>query len=397
VRILSALSFYRPYTSGLTIHAERLAVALASRGHAVTVLTSRHDPALPLREHRDGVEIVRIPVRARLGKAPLTPGLVVAALRLAGRAEVVHIHLPQADGPLVAMAARLRGAPVVATSHCDAVLPPGRLSQLMTNLSRWNDHATAALASRVLTYTSDYAESSPFLSRWSDRLAVVAPPVAVVSCPPEETARLRRSWSLDGHRPVIGIATRLAAEKGVGVLIDALPRIVQRFPDALVAFAGQHEGVLGEDATHRLLRPALERLVGQRRWRFLGVLDEQEMTAFYRAIDVLVVPSLNRTESFGLVQVEAMLAGKPVVASDLPGVRQPVLTTGFGRIVPPGSADDLARGLIDVLNDPPPTDGVAHALEARHHPSRVAEQVEAIYRSVVAGRTSPEPETLRPS
>ncbi len=397
MRVLTALSYYRPYTSGLTIHAERLAVALASRGHTVTVLTSQHDPALPLSEHRDGVEIVRVPVRARLGKGPIMPGYGTAAFRLAGRADVVHVHLPQADGPAAALAARLRGAPVVVTSHCDAVLPPGRMASLLTALSRSCDHLTAALASRVLTYTLEYAESSPFLSRWSDRVAVVAPPVAVGDSAPEEVVRLRRTWGLDGRRPVIGIATRLAAEKGIGVLVDALPRVVKRFPDTVVAFAGQHEGVLGEAATQRLLGPALERLVGERRWRFLGVLDERGMAAFYRAIDVLVVPSLNRTESFGLVQVEAMLAGRPVVASDLPGVRQPVLTTGFGRIVPPGSADDLARGLIDVLNDPPPTDGVAHGLEDRHHPDRVAAQVEGIYQSALAGRTAMRPPTPRPS
>ncbi len=397
MRVLTALSYYRPYTSGLTIHAERLAVALASRGHTVTVLTSQHDPALPLSEHRDGVEVVRVPVRARLGKGPIMPGYGTAAFRLAGRADVVHVHLPQADGPAAALAARLRGTPVIVTSHCDAVLPPGRMASLLTALSRSCDHLTAALASRVLTYTSEYAESSPFLSRWSDRVAVVAPPVTVGNSPPEEVVRLRRTWGLDGRRPVIGIATRLAAEKGISVLVDALPRVVERFPDTVVAFAGQHDGVLGEAATQRLLGPALERLVGERRWRFLGILDEQGMAAFYRAIDVLVVPSLNRTESFGLVQVEAMLAGRPVVASDLPGVRQPVRCSGMGRIVRPGDAEDLARGLIDVLNDPPTTDGVAHALEARHHPSRVAEQVEAIYRSVLAARTATRPHTPRPS
>ena len=75
LRILAALTYYRPYISGLTIYAERLARALVQRGHAVTVLTMRHDDALPPDEVVDGVRIVRAPVLARLGKGLLAPRL----------------------------------------------------------------------------------------------------------------------------------------------------------------------------------------------------------------------------------------------------------------------------------------------------------------------------------
>src|ERR1051325_2016615 len=76
------------------------------------------------------------------------------------------------------------------------------------------------------------------------------------------------------------------------------------------------------------------------------------MPAFFANCDALVVPSLNSTESFGLVQVEAMLCGTPVVASDLPGVRQPIRMTGMGEIVPPRDSARLASALIQVLETP---------------------------------------------
>lgn len=75
------------------------------------------------------------------------------------------------------------------------------------------------------------------------------------------------------------------------------------------------------------------------------------MAAFYPNLDVIVVPSLNSTESFGLVQVEAMLCGTPSIASDLPGVRQPVAQSGMGQVVPIGDSQALAEAIIEVIRN----------------------------------------------
>ncbi len=89
--------------------------------------------------------------------------------------------------------------------------------------------------------------------------------------------------------------------------------------------------MLAEEAYAARLLPRIRVYEERGQWRFLGVLDAAQMAAFYPNLDVITVPSLNSTESFGLVQVEAMLAGVPSVASDLPGVRQTVLQTGMER------------------------------------------------------------------
>ena len=381
MRVLSALSYYRPYTSGLTIHAERLAAALVRRGHQVTVVASRHEDALEARECVNGVSVVRVPIAARIGKVPVMPSLVSTVWRLAAEADVLHLHLPQADGPLIAAAGRARGLPVVATSHCDARFPAGLMGGLATVASGWCDRMTAALSRRVISYTQDYAAHSRFLRRLDGRLAVVPPPVPELVVDPHARDQSRSEWGLQGRRPIIGMAARLAAEKGVDVLLGALPRVLDRFPGAVVAFAGQYEGVLGEEATRRRLEPELHRMGEAGHWRFLGTLGPQEMASFVSMLDVMVVPSLNRTESFGLVQVEAMLAGTPVVASDLPGVRQTVRTTGMGRIVPPGDAGALAAALIDVIDGPPVAEEAINELRRRHDPDQVAAEVEHIYRA----------------
>jgi glycosyltransferase involved in cell wall biosynthesis len=113
--------------------------------------------------------------------------------------------------------------------------------------------------------------------------------------------------------------------------------------------AGTWKGVLGEEAYQAKIEALLEPF-GEH-WKPLGFLPDEEFRAFFGACDALIFTSLNRTESFGIVQIEAMLQGTPVIASDLPGVRQPVLNTGIGKIVPIRDADALAKAIIATLDE----------------------------------------------
>jgi glycosyltransferase involved in cell wall biosynthesis len=345
MRILCALTYYRPYTSGLTIYVERLARGLVHRGHHVTVLTSQYDPSLPKLEWIDGVRIMRAPVLARVSKGVIMPTFGWLATRLALEHDAMSLHLPQFDAPGLALRGRILKQPVVLTYHSDLKLPPGLLNQIANRVVNVTNQIAAALATRIVAYTQDFADSSPYLRRWQHKVTIIPPPVEVADIPETEIQAFRRRWNLQG--PVIGMAARLAAEKGVEVLLEALPRILAVYPTARVLFAGQHEHVLGEEEYARRLAPLLDQF--RDHWTFLGILNPKEMAAFFPNLDVLVVPSLNSTETFGLVQVEAMLCGTPTVASNLPGVRQPPLMTGMGKVVPVGDAVALADAILEII------------------------------------------------
>ncbi|WP_322823315.1 glycosyltransferase family 4 protein [Chloroflexus sp.] len=347
MRILCALTYYRPYTSGLTIYVERLARGLARRGHQVTVLTSQYDPSLPKLEWLDGVRVVRAPVLARISKGVLMPTFGWLATRLALEHDAMSLHLPQFDAPGLALRGRLLKQPVVLTYHSDLKLPPGMLNRVANRVVDVANQAAAALATRIVAYTQDFADHSPYLRRWRTKVTIIPPPVEVAGVPESEIDAFRRRWNLQG--PVIGMAARLAAEKGVEVLLAALPRILAVYPTARVLFAGPHEHVLGEEAYARRLAPLFAQF--RDHWTFLGTLAPREMAAFFPNLDVLVVPSLNSTETFGLVQVEAMLCGTPTVASNLPGVRQPPLMTGMGKVVPIGDATALAEAILEIIGN----------------------------------------------
>ena len=384
MRILHCLYYYRPHYSGLTVYTERLARALARRGHTVTVLTSRYDRRLPAQEMLDGVNVRRVGVASFLSKGPLMPGYQPLGWRLAGEHDVIQVHVPQIDAALLAAAARLRGKPVVLTFHCDLSLPPSPLNWLAGRVSHLADRITASLANAVVTNTRDYAEGSPLLNRYLNRVVVIPPPIEVPRPAPGAAEALRLRLGIRPGQAVIGMAARLAAEKGVEVLARAMPRILERHPEARVLYVGQHENVMGEDAYARHLRPMLESLTDH--WTFLGVLPNEDMAAFYAACDVTVLPSLNSTESYGMVQVESMACGTPVVASDLPGVRQPTLTTGMGRTATPGDPAALAQAILDVLGNLAAFRSDPLLVAERFSSEAVAEQYEHLYESLGASR-----------
>jgi glycosyltransferase involved in cell wall biosynthesis len=375
LRILIALTYYRPHYSGLTIYAEREARALAQRGHEVTVLTSRFDPNLPERERIDGVEIVRLNVGLRLSKGVLMPAMPLSAWRLAQQADVIHLHVPQFDAALIALIGRALGKPVVLTYHCDMRLPPGFVHYLANQASHLANHIAARAAHVIVHNTREYAESSSFLQPYLDKLQPIFPPVEVAAIKPADLEAFRARFDIHPGQRIIGMAARLATEKGVEVLVQALPLVLERFPTARVLFVGPHERVVGEEAYAARLAPLIEQVGAH--WSFLGVLSDREMAAFFQTCEVTVLPSINPTESFGMVQVESLACGTPVIASDLPGVRIPVQMTGMGALIPAGNAVALAQAIIGVLESAPL--GHPEALIALSTPEAVAQAYESIF------------------
>jgi glycosyltransferase involved in cell wall biosynthesis len=195
---------------------------------------------------------------------------------------------------------------------------------------------------------------------------------------------LKRKAGIEPGQRIIGMVARLAAEKGVEYLLQAMPEVLKKHPTARVLHVGQFQNVMGEEEYAIKLKPLIEALGD--RWTFLGILSASELTAFYKVCEVTVLPSINSTESFGIVQVESMTCGTPVVATDMPGVREPVRMTGMGCVVPPMDAHHLAAAIIDVLEDPGQYKGDVDAVVNRFSPRHIAVEYEQIFQEVTQGR-----------
>ena len=383
MRILTILTYYRPHTSGLTIYAERLAKALALRGHQITIFTTQYQKGLQLREVQDVVQIIRFPVAFRVSKGVIAPSFGRTATKLVREHDVVHLHLPQFDAPGVALRARLMGKPTILTYHCDLSLPPGPFNFIVNQVVHMMNQLAANLSNCIVTYTQDYADNSVYLSRYRAKLKVIPPPVMLPTSNIGAVQSFARQHRTETRRPVIGMAARLAAEKGVEVLLNALPKILDAHPNAQVLFAGQYLDVLGEQDYFDWLMPTIRNYEQGGHWQFLGVLTPEQMASFYPNLDVLVVPSLNSTEAFGLVQIEAMMNGVACVASSLPGVRQPVTTTGMGKVVPVGDNDALADAILDILAHPHQYQADPVEIGRRFAPDTIAAEYETLFEGLM--------------
>lgn len=381
MKILIALTYYQPHKSGLTVYAVRQARALAEMGYAVTVLTSRYEPALPEREHTDGIQVVRLPVAFRLSKGVIMPSMPLQAWKLVGKADVVNLHVPQVDAALIALLAKLRNKPVVLTYHCDLQMPKGLFNQVAGFAANLANHISARLADTIVHNTRDFAEHSSFLRRYLNKLTVIQPPIIGVDVSQQDVHAFCEKYGLNPNRRIVGMVARLATEKGVEYLVQAMPEVLRAYPDAQVVFVGEYQQVFGEQAYKDKLLPMIEPLGDH--WVFLGVVSEKDKAAFYAVCDVLVLPSINSTESFGMVQIEALTCGTPVVATDLPGVRQAVRTTGQGKIVPPMNADALAQAIIGILESGVRVEAKQMLTISKHYsPQSVAEAYDALFRKL---------------
>jgi glycosyltransferase involved in cell wall biosynthesis len=382
MKILMALDYYRPNVSGLTLYVEHLAEGLANRGHEVSVLTHRHRDDLPALSEENGVRVVRAAVAGRVGKAQISPAIQAHAAAEISRSDLLHLHAPLVNAVPFAFFASLLRVPLVVTYHCDLTTPSGLLQRFVEIVARASQNFALDRAARAVTYTEDYARHTPALADRIDKVGWILPPVAE----PPDTGRtepeVRERFGIRG-RPVLLFLGRFAEEKGLFFLLEALERVRRGHPDATLVLAGENRFVPGETVGERL-RPLLEDPASG--VVATGVVPPREIADLFTVADVLVLPSINATESFGLVQVEAMLRGVPVVASNLPGVRQPARMTGMGEIAPIGDAAGLAEQILKVLGAPDRYFRPRDAIRSLFSTEKTLSDYEAVYRLAAGGR-----------
>ncbi len=309
---------------GAENHLLLLAAGQARAGHAVAVAGLKEPSELAGAFRACGVGAHALDLR-RYGD-PL-PVVRLRALVRAFRPDLVHAHLPPAE--LYARLALMgRRTPLVITRHNDERFAPVAGQRL---LSRW----CAARAARVICI-------SGAVRRWTagdargpglDGALCVVIPYALPPSPDAVAAP-----DLAGPAPLVGTLARLVPQKGLEVLLDAFARLAS--PARLV--------IAGDGP----LRAALERraaaldLAG--RVRLLG--PRADAAAVMAALDLFVLPS--RWEGFGLVLLEAMAAGRPVVASRVSAIPEVVADGETALLVPPGDAAALAAAMQALLDDP---------------------------------------------
>jgi len=334
-------NYYYPYVSGMTEYTKKLAELLsAERGIEVTVLASQHDRTLKREEVVNGVRVVRSRVLGKISKGVISPQFIRDALRLSKEADVVHLHLPMIESGLLCCI--INRKKLVITYHCDIYLKNSILNKAIMKVMDWSSILSFKRASAILVITDDYARHSRVLKRYIEKCYEVVPPV-------KEYCYSNPSYRENEDMHYVGFCGRIVEEKGIDYLIKSVPYVLEQIPNTVFLIGGDYKNIVGGSIYSELLKIMDEGY--KDRIRFLGKIPEEKMQAFYSSLDVFTLPSINSQEAFGLVQVEALQCGVPVVASDLPGVRQVVLRTGMGRICKIKDERSLADCIVDVIKN----------------------------------------------
>ena len=349
MNILFSTTYYHPYVSGLSLYVRRLAEALAYKKNTISVLCMRHDDSLPLKQVVGGVRIYRAKPFIPLHKGFLSFDFVRLAWKAVKRADVIVVNLPQFEGVWPALFGTLLGKKVIAIYHSELDLPSGFINSIVQSFVEIANMMTLYLSESVVTYTKDFANHSRLLRLVKSKVTTTFPPIPA---PLVHSSKKKDIATRIGQADVIiGVAARLAAEKGLEYLFEAIPmlRAAYKKKRIKIVIAGP-DAPIGEHA-YRIKIRKLEKQYGKA-LVFLGEIPPSEMGSFYSQLDVLVLPSINSTETFGMVQVEAMMTGVPVVASNLAGVRVPIRTTGMGIVVPPKDTRAIAEAIVTILSQP---------------------------------------------
>ncbi len=350
MKILQLSKFYPPVSGGIESVVYELTEGLNARGYAADVLCSHTTRGTVTERVPSGYSITRTSSWGKILSTSMSAAMLQELQRRAGKYDVIHVHLPDPLTNLALLWCRPK-AKIVVHWHSDIVHQQLAL-KVYAPLQDW----LLRRADAIIATSPPYAASSLWLQPFSAKVHVI--PIGIGN-PPQpshdilETIRTRHS----GRRIVFSLG-RMTYYKGFDVLIDA----ARLLPEDVVVVVGGGGELLAS------YRAKAEALGLSRKIIFTGRLSEEEIHAYYRSADIFCLASKVRAEAFGVVLLEAMAAGLPIVATDIPGSGVPwVNQHGItGLNVPTENSEALAQAIQQLLDNRPMHQAMCEAGRARY-------------------------------
>jgi len=379
MKIVQVAPWFLPHLGGVESHVHSISSELARRGHDVEVLTSRNRRDVPESETMDGFKVTRLKPFATLLRTPIVTK-TKGALRERD-VDIFHAHSPPPLSAYYAskVAAEKR-APFVLTYHCDIEIPSVFGLVIEEVYRRTLGTRTMRRANRIIVTTETYAATSRAIWKYSP--VVIPNPVDFEFFRPDiDGGEVRSKLGLNRDQHIVLWVGRVVPHKGIENLVEAS----QYVDDA--------KFIIGGEGPHL---PAIRRLARsfdvEDKVIFSGRLARPDLPRYYAACDVFVLPSVSRLEAFGIVALEAMSSGKPVVVTDMPGVREVVNDGVEGLLCEPLNAEDLAEKINRLLGDPGKRAAMGRAgrkkVVGEFGIKKVVDKLEAVYREVLPAWSS---------
>lgn len=379
MKIAHVTATFPPYHGGTGTVCYYNALHLARLGHDVTIFTADYPPGSG--DYPPEITVKRLPVSFRIGNAPFLPGL----MNIRGF-DVIHLHWPFVFGAEMLFLRYLAGRNhYIITYHQDLILN-GLTGQLVKLHHSLLGKLILKRARRLCVTSIDYANASriePVVRQLKDHVVEMPNGVDANRFHPDADAQnLREHYGLASSDQLIlfvGGLDRAHYFKGVDVLLNALAILNDANVKLLIVGDGdlksEYEALANEFGID-------EHVI------FCGRVSDDLLPAHYRLCDFLVLPSTTMGEAFGVVLLEAMASAKPVIASNLPGVRSVVADGDDGLLATVDDADDLAQQMQTLLENPQLRHEMGQngrkKVETHYAWERIAPQLEDVYRQVIA-------------
>jgi rhamnosyl/mannosyltransferase len=366
--ILHIYKTYWPVVGGIENHVRLLAERQAAAGHQVTVLVtspSRHTKV----EHMGGVHVVKA---ARLATLASTPLSLALPLRLASlRPDIAHLHFPYPLGEVSQLLAG-RARRVVLGYHSDIIRQKGWL-----RVYRPVMHRILAQVDQIIAASPNYVESSETLQRYRAKCVIIPYGIQQERFRMVDADKMRRVSARLGKEPYVLFVGVLRYYKGLTYLLEAMPQVRGRLV------------IVGDGPLGPALREQAQALGLGERVVFAGKIGDDDLPAYYAAARAFVLPACERSEAFGLVQVEALASGLPIVSTELSTGTSYVNAHGAsGLVVAPRDSAALAEALNRILEDTDLHQRLSEGARQRaalFEADRMVSQIEALYAEVLAG------------
>jgi len=346
MKILFSTTYFHPYLSGLTIYPWRILIHL-SKNHQITVLTFNHKKNKKEELKIKNLKILYLPYLFRLSKGFISPQSLVYFSKEIKKADLVFFNQPNVEGLPLMILAKIFRKKTLSLLHCFLSGKKNWLDYIIINLANKILKIQLFLSDKIIAYTKNYLESFAIYKKIKNKVVFTLPPIKKLSVDKKFFQKLKKQ---KGKNVWIGFSGRIAQEKGIEYLIKSIKLLTFNISRLFLIFAGPYgENVSGEESYYLKIKKMLDD--EKINYRFLGNLNEKQLGAFYKAIDVLILPSVNSTEAFGMVQAEAMLLGTPVIASNLPGVKIPISLTKMGEVIEPKNEKQLSLAISKILKN----------------------------------------------
>lgn len=375
MRIAHVTATFPPYYAGTGLVCYQNAIGLARRGHQVEVFTAANSNSKF--KYPEEIVVHSLPILFRIGNAPFLLGIL--GIR---DFDIIHLHYPFIFGAeMIWAVSRIRKIPYVLTHHND-LIGDGLRKYIFEGYSMLSTRIIYSGAAKFSVVSKDYAlncwVTSILRDRWGD-VVEIPNGVDTKSFRPELDGKvIRRRLGINDESKVllfVGVLDRAHHFKGVDQLLRAISKIERS--EVILMIIG--------DGDQKPMYIHLARELGlDERIYFLGTIPHKDLPPFFAAADVVVLPS-NPPESFGMVLIEAMACGRPVIASNLPGVR--TVVEGAGKLVNPGDVNDLVEKINLMVQDTEYRKRMGAAgrqkVEQKYAWPVIHPKLEALYESVI--------------